>query len=56
MWRKALAALAMLALSGCVSVIDGMYDDLARKDCEQARDRAGCHDRVEQNRRERDRD
>lgn len=56
MVREAVAALALLIVSGCASVIDGIYDDQARKDCDQAdRDRGACHDRVDQSRRERDR-
>lgn len=54
--RNTFLALALLLLSGCASLLDGMYDDQARSDCEQARDRSGCYDRVDQHRRERDRD
>ena len=53
--RKFLAVVAMLAVSGCASLIEGAYDEQARTECEQARDRSDCYDRVDQNRRERDR-
>lgn len=53
--RKVCVALAILALSGCASIIDDLYDDQARSECSQSRDPSGCHDKVEQNRRERDR-
>ncbi len=53
--RKVLVALALLTLSGCVSIIDSIYDDQARSECTQSRDRSGCNDRVDQQRRERDR-
>jgi hypothetical protein len=50
------AVLAFVLLSGCTSLIDNMYDDAAREECDRsARDRGGCYDRVEQQRRERDR-
>jgi uncharacterized protein YceK len=56
MVRRLCVALALMALSGCASILDGMFDEQARKDCDQAsRDRSGCYDRVDQHRRERDR-
>ena len=53
--RKVLVALALLTLSGCASIIDDLYDDHARSECHQTRDPSGCNDRVDQNRRDRDR-
>lgn len=49
------AALALMALSGCVSTIQGAYDEQARDECEQesAARRGACIDRVEQNSRSR---
>lgn len=56
-----LVTLAALMLSGCISTLDGMYEDQARRQCEEseARHRGECHDRVDRQRqqqRERDRD
>lgn len=53
--RKVAVVLALMLATGCVSIIDDLYDDQARSDCSQSRDRAGCEDRVDQNRRDRDR-
>ena len=54
--RKVLVALALVTMSGCASWVDDAYDDQARTQCDQgSHDRGGCYDRVEQNRRERDR-
>ena len=54
--RKILVALAMLTLSGCAAMIDDLYDDHARSECDRdGRDRGGCYDRVDAHRRERDR-
>lgn len=53
MRRLVLAMLAALVLTGCQS----LYDDQAMHDCDMTTrpgpDRAACHDRVEQNSRER---
>ncbi|MGE0597532.1 MAG: lipoprotein [Hyphomonadaceae bacterium] len=57
MRRMLLAAVAALALSGCTSTLQGMYDERAREECDQqsgAGDRGACYDRVEQNSRDRD--
>jgi len=51
------AGAAALALSGCVSTLDGAYDEQARRQCERetrASERGACLDRVDQHRRERD--
>jgi len=57
MRRVLLACAAMLALSGCVSLIDSAYDDQARSECDQqsAARRGACYDRVDQHRRDRER-
>jgi uncharacterized protein YceK len=54
-FRKFAAVIAAaIALSGCVSILEGAYDDQARSQCEQERpsDRGGCLDRVDENRRD----
>jgi hypothetical protein len=56
MRRTLLALLAALALSGCVSTLQSMYDNQAHDDCDDlsgANTRSSCHDRVDQNTRER---
>lgn len=54
--RMVLAALAMLATAGCASLLAGLYDEAAYEECDRSGgDVSGCYDRVEQNRRERDR-
>jgi hypothetical protein len=55
MLRGIVAALAAVLLAGCVSTIQGAYDEHAREECEREtspRDRGACLDRVDQNRRE----
>jgi hypothetical protein len=58
--RRALFALfAAAALGGCVSMLEQAYDERARDECDQnarAGDRGLCYDRVEQHRRDRDRE
>jgi hypothetical protein len=56
MLRGIVAALAAVLLAGCVSTIQGAYDEHAREECEREtspRDRGACLDRVDQNRRDR---
>jgi hypothetical protein len=56
MRRALFAILAAMTLSGCISTLDGAYDDHARSECDRetsARDRGSCHDRVDENRRNR---
>jgi len=54
--RRILAALAVLAAAGCASMLDDLYAAAARDECDRsARDSSDCYDRVEQNRRDRDR-
>lgn len=51
-----LGVLAALALGGCASTLQGVYDEQARTECEQISDasaRSACFDRVAQNSRER---
>ena len=53
MRKLVLAACVAFALGGCV--LDTMYDDHARSECDSdtsPRDRGECYDRVDQNRRE----
>lgn len=56
--KRVILALAMAcALSGCASLLDGVFDDQAVRQCEQETrpsELGGCIDRVEQHRRERD--
>lgn len=55
--RALIAALSVFILSGCMSTLQGAYDEAARTECERssdARDIGSCLDRVDQNRRERD--
>ena len=43
-------AACCLALSGCVSTLDGVWEDEARSNCEQHRDqvrRSVCNDQVD---------
>jgi len=57
MRRVLFLMLAAAALSGCVSMFDNAYDEQARTQCEQEsgpRDRGGCLDRVDENRRGRE--
>lgn len=57
MARLVLAALAAALLSGCVSLLDSAYDEQARSQCDQETrpsQRGECHDRVDENRRERE--
>jgi len=56
MRRALLSLLAAMALSGCIETLQGMYDEQARSDCDEISnrsERSSCHDRVDQNRRER---
>jgi hypothetical protein len=56
MRRTLLALLSALALSGCVSTLQSMYDNRAHDDCDDVSGssaRSSCHDRVDQNARER---
>ncbi len=57
MARLVLAALAAAMLSGCFLLQDG-YDDRAHRECDQEAGsrRGACHDRVDENRRERERE
>lgn len=53
----ALALGAILPLAACVSLLDGVYNEQARRECDrQSRDRGACYDRIDQHRRDRDRD
>lgn len=58
--RKAMLALAAaMMLSGCASFFENSYDDAAREECDRssrAEERGACYDRIEQERRERQRD
>lgn len=59
MRQAGLAAVMALLLSGCASMIDSMWDDAAREQCEQesgGSDRMSCYDRVDEIGRERDRE
>ena len=52
----AIASLGMLALSGCASILDGMWEDEARANCDREsgqQRRSECQDRVDQQVRER---
>jgi uncharacterized protein YceK len=52
--RKLLLVLAAaVTLSGCISTLEGAYDDQARAECENspASQRGDCLDRVDQHRR-----
>jgi hypothetical protein len=56
MRKLLIAAIAALALSGCISMIDDAYDDEARSNCDQhtrTAQRGDCYDRVERESRER---
>lgn len=56
MRRALLGLLAALALGGCVSTLQGLYDEQAHSDCDEVSspiERSSCHDRVEQNSRDR---
>lgn len=47
---------AACALTGCISSLEGAYDDHAREECDSQTSgsaRSDCYDRVEQNRRDR---
>jgi hypothetical protein len=60
--RRALLRLVLVALlaapaAGCLSTIEGAYDDHARDECDQSTRgtaRSDCYDSVERNRRDRD--
>lgn len=57
MKRTLLALLAALSLSACLS-LDSAYDDHARRECDRetsSSQRGSCYDRVDDNRRGRDR-
>ena len=57
MRRALLGLLTAIALGGCVSTLQGMYDDQARSDCDQISrqsERSSCHDRVDRNSRDRE--
>lgn len=52
----ACAVLSAMLLSGCVSTVEGAYDNHARAECDREtspRQRGECYDRIDQNRRER---
>ena len=56
MCKWLLAAVAAVMVSSCAAMLDDAYDDQARRECDQgAHDRSGCYDRVDQHRRERER-
>lgn len=51
-----LIVLAAATLTGCISTLDGAYDEQSRTQCEQetsARDRGECLDRVDRQRQQR---
>lgn len=57
MRRALIAVLAAALLCGCVSTLQGAYDDHARGECSEITDpnaRRACLDRVDQRRRDRD--
>jgi len=57
MRRIVLSLVALVALSGCMGVLENAYDEQARSQCEQdtrPRERGGCLDRADQARRDRD--
>lgn len=56
MRRAILALVSALALSGCLSTLDSMYDDQSRRQCEESTrpsERGECLDRVDRHRQER---
>lgn len=57
MRRTLIAVLAAAMLVGCVSIIEGAYDDHAEGECAEITDpnaRRSCLDAVDERRRERD--
>jgi hypothetical protein len=57
MRRTIVAALAAAMLGGCMSIIEGAYDDHAESECAEITDpsaRRACLDAVDERRRERD--
>lgn len=57
MARLVLVVLALALLSGC-ALLQGEYDERAHSECDQEAGsrRGACHDRVDENRRERERE
>lgn len=56
MRRLLMSLLAAMVLSGCAGILQNIYDEQARSECDQiskTSDRSSCYDRVAQNRRER---
>jgi hypothetical protein len=59
MRRVLLALIAAAVLGGCASFFEDAYDDQARAQCDadtRASERGACYDRIEEHRRERDRE
>ncbi len=55
--RAFVMVLAALALCGCMSTLDGAYDEHAREECDRetrGSARSDCYDRIDENRRRRD--